>query len=82
MLADPYDNYYLSCMEQQRKFTQFITGLILIIGCITVMLAACTVWGNNQQSVRKIVNLRPVHKQIIRLLGPQVQACYLIDCQI
>jgi hypothetical protein len=50
MLADPYDNYYLACMEQKRKFTQFISGLILIIVCITVTLAACSIWGTNQQN--------------------------------
>ena len=27
---------------------------------------------------RKMLNLRPAHMQIIRLLGPQVQKCYLI----
>jgi hypothetical protein len=27
---------------------------------------------------RKILNLRPVHLQILGLLGPQVQTCYLI----
>ncbi len=26
---------------------------------------------------RKLLNLRPVHQQVIRLLGPQVQKCYL-----
>jgi transposase len=28
---------------------------------------------------RKLLNLRPVHQQVIRLLGPQVQKCYLFD---
>ena len=28
---------------------------------------------------RKILNLRPVHQQIIHLLGPQVQKCYLLS---
>jgi len=27
---------------------------------------------------RKILNMRPVHIQVIRLLGPQVQKCYLL----
>lgn len=28
---------------------------------------------------RKLLNLRPVHQQVIRLLGPQVQKCYFFD---
>jgi transposase len=28
---------------------------------------------------RKLLNLRPVHQQVIRLLGPQGQKCYLFD---
>ena len=27
---------------------------------------------------RKILNMRPVHIQVVRLLGPQVQKCYLL----
>jgi len=29
-------------------------------------------------ATRKMLNLRPVHLQILILLGPQVQTCYLI----
>lgn len=28
---------------------------------------------------RKLLNLRPVHQQVIQLLGPQVQECYFFD---
>jgi len=28
---------------------------------------------------RKLLNLRPVHLQLIRLLGLQVQKCYFFD---
>lgn len=50
MLAGPCDNYFLSYMEQQRKFTLFIARLLLILGCIAVMLVACGIRGNNQPS--------------------------------
>lgn len=44
-------------------------------------LDVLSIWENNQQSVRKILNLQPIHQQIICLLGAEVQACYLINCQ-
>jgi transposase len=37
------------------------------------------VWADGRLIARQLVNLRPVHQQIIRLLGHQVQKCYLSD---
>lgn len=38
-----------------------------------------SVWSGNQIVMRQMLNLRPVHSQIIRLLGPTIQKCYLED---
>ncbi len=38
-----------------------------------------SVWLHERLVLRQVLNLRPVHQQIIRLLGPQVQNCYLVD---
>jgi transposase len=40
-------------------------------------LDVLSVWADGRLITRKIMNLRPVHQQIIRLLGPQVLKCYL-----
>jgi transposase len=42
-------------------------------------LDVLSVWADDRLIARQLVNLRPVHQQIIRLLGPQVQKCYLIE---
>ena len=34
---------------------------------------------NEQLVLRQVLNLRPVHLQVLRLLGPHVQKCYLVD---
>lgn len=38
-----------------------------------------SVWSGNQIVLRQMLNMRPLHIQIIRLLGPLVQKCYLDD---
>jgi transposase len=42
-------------------------------------LDVLSVWVHNQRISRQILNLRPVHQQVIRLLGPEVQKCYLLE---
>jgi transposase len=42
-------------------------------------LDVLSVWADGRLIARQLVNMRPVHQQIIRLLGPQVQQCYLIE---
>jgi len=42
-------------------------------------LDVLSVWADGHLVLRKILNLRPVHLQIIRLLGPRVRQCYLFD---
>jgi hypothetical protein len=37
------------------------------------------VWVNGQPTLRQVLNLRPVHQQIIRLLGSHVRNCYFLD---
>ncbi|MBI3942395.1 MAG: IS1634 family transposase [Chloroflexi bacterium] len=38
-----------------------------------------SVWQGNHLLLRRVLNLRPVHQQILRLLGPPVLNCYLFD---
>jgi transposase len=42
-------------------------------------LDVLSVWQNDQLLLRQVLNLRPVHRQVIRLLGPRVQKCYLLS---
>jgi transposase len=41
-------------------------------------LDVLTVWADGHIILRKLLNVRPVHQQIIRLLGPHVQNCYTL----
>jgi transposase len=38
-----------------------------------------SVWVNGQPTLRQVLNLRPVHQQIIRLFGSHVRNCYFLD---
>ena len=38
-----------------------------------------SVWVNGQPTLRQVLNLRPVHQQIIRLFGPHVRNCYFLN---
>jgi transposase len=38
-----------------------------------------SIWIGDQRVQRQVLNLRPVHIQILRLFGPHIQECYLID---
>ncbi len=38
-----------------------------------------SIWVNGQLTSRQVLNLRPVHQQIIRLFGTQVRNCYFLD---
>jgi transposase len=38
-----------------------------------------SVWVNGQLISRQVLNLRPVHEQIVRLFGTQVRKCYFLD---
>jgi len=42
-------------------------------------LDVLSIWADGHLIARQMMNLRPVHQQIIRLLGPQVQKFYLFD---
>ena len=42
-------------------------------------LDVLSVWTDGRLIARQIMNLRPVHQQIIRLPGPQIQKCYLVE---
>jgi len=42
-------------------------------------LDVLSIWMNGALVTRKMINLHPVHQQIIRLLGPHIQKCYLIE---
>jgi len=41
-------------------------------------LDVLSVVADGRLVARKILNMRPVHIQVVRLLGPQVQKCYLL----
>lgn len=38
-----------------------------------------SVWTGNQCVLHQVLNLRPVHHQVLQLFGPQVRKCYLIE---
>jgi transposase len=38
-----------------------------------------TIWQNDQVFMRQLLNLRPIHTQILRLFGKPVQNCYFLD---
>ncbi len=38
-----------------------------------------SVWVNGQPTLRQVLNLRPVHQQVIRLLGTHVSNCYFLN---
>ena len=42
-------------------------------------LDVLSVFTDDQLTLRQILNMRPVHQQIIRLFGSQVYKCYLTD---
>lgn len=38
-----------------------------------------SVWVNGQPTLRQVLNLRPVHQQVIRLFNSQVRNCYFLN---
>ena len=42
-------------------------------------LEILSIWIGDQRVQRQVLNLRLVHIQVLRLFGPQIQKCYLID---
>jgi transposase len=63
--------------DQKGKPTQ--TPTLRWVFQIFEGLDVLSVWEDGRLVTRKIMNLRPVHRQVIRLLGPQVQKCYLVE---
>ncbi|MFC1879312.1 IS1634 family transposase [Chloroflexota bacterium] len=63
--------------DQKGKPTQ--TPTLRWVFQIFEGLDILSVWTNGSLVTREVMNLRPVHQQIIRLLGPQIQRCYLIE---
>ncbi|HVN54366.1 MAG TPA: IS1634 family transposase [Anaerolineaceae bacterium] len=37
-----------------------------------------SIWVNGQRTSRQVLNLRPIHRQVLQLFGPRVCQCYLI----
>lgn len=66
-----------SIPDQKGKPTQ--TPTLRWVFQIFEGLDVLSVWIDGHLVTRKLLNLRPVHQQIIRLLGPQVQKCYFWD---
>jgi len=63
--------------DQKGKPTQ--TPTLRWVFQIFEGLDVLSVWADGRLLTRQIMNLRPVHQQIIRLLGPQIQKCYLVE---
>jgi transposase len=42
-------------------------------------LDVLSVWVGDRQVLRQVLNLRPVHLQVLQLFGPQIRKCYLIE---
>lgn len=63
--------------DQKGKPTQ--TPTLRWVFQIFEGLDVLSVWADDRSVARQIMNLRPVHLQIMRLLGPQIQKCYLVD---
>jgi transposase len=63
--------------DQKGKPTQ--TPTLRWVFQIFEGLDVLSVWADGRLIAHQIMNLRPVHLQIIRLLGPQIQKCYLVD---
>lgn len=63
--------------DQKGKPTQ--TPTLRWVFQIFEGLDVLSVWAEERLVTRQIMNLRPVHLQIIRLLGPQIQKCYLVE---
>jgi hypothetical protein len=61
--------------DQKGKPTQ--TPTLRWVFQIFEGLDVLSVWAEGRLIARQIMNLRPIHQQIIRLLGSQVQKCYL-----
>jgi hypothetical protein len=38
-----------------------------------------SLWVNEQPVFRQVLNMRPVHQQIIYLFGASIRGCYLFD---
>jgi transposase len=66
-----------SIPDQKGKPTQ--TPTLRWVFQVFEGLDVLSVWVDDRLVTRKMLNLRPVHHQIIRLLGPQVQKCYFFD---
>jgi transposase len=66
-----------SIPDQKGKPTQ--TPTLRWVFQVFEGLDVLSVWADGRLVTRKILNLRPIHQQVIRLLGPYVQKCYLFS---
>lgn len=63
--------------DQKGKPTQ--TPTIRWVFQIFEGIDILSIWVSEQQTTRQVLNLRPVHQQIIELFGPHVRHCYLFS---
>jgi transposase len=63
-----------SIPDQKGKPTQ--TPTLRWVFQVIEGLDVLSVWVDGRLVTRKLLNLHPVHQQVIRLLGPQMQKCY------
>jgi transposase len=64
-------------LDQKGKPTQFPT--MRWVFQLFEGLDVFTIWQNDQMLMRQLLNLRPIHTQILRLFGKPVQNCYFLD---
>lgn len=64
-------------LDQKGKPTQVPT--IRWVFQLFEGLDVLTIWQNDQVLMRQLLNLRPIHTQVLRLFGKPVQYCYFLD---
>ena len=64
-------------LDQKRKPTQVPT--MRWVFQLFEGLDVLTIWQNDQIFLRQLLNLHPIHTQILSLFGKPVQNCYFLD---
>ncbi len=78
-LRQPLEKNNETIPDQKGKLTQMptIRWMYQIFEGIDVL----SIWVNDRRTLREVLNVRPVHQQIIRMFGSLVSNCYLLDSE-
>ena len=76
-LRQALEQKYETLPDQKGKATQKPT--LRWVFQIFEGLDILSIWVGDQRVMRQVLNLRPVHLQVLRLFGTQIQGCYLSD---